>query len=76
MKSDWSKNVNRWRITDTYLCIIAFFGQEGYQTSPKGNQPWVFIERADAEAEIQILWLPDAKNWLNGKGPDAEKDWR
>ena len=22
------------------------------------------------------LWLPDAKNWLIGKGPDAGKDWR
>ena len=23
-----------------------------------------------------ILWPPDAKNWLTGKDPDAEKDWR
>ena len=23
-----------------------------------------------------ILWLPDAKNWLIGKDPDAGKDWR
>ena len=75
MKSDWSKNVNRWRITDTYLRIIAFFGQEGYQTSPKGNQPWVFIERADAEAEAPILWSPGTKSQLIGKDPDAEKDW-
>ena len=22
------------------------------------------------------LWLPDAKNWLIGKNPDAGKDWR
>ena len=22
------------------------------------------------------MWLPDAKNWLNGKDPDAGKDWR
>ena len=22
-----------------------------------------------------ILWLPDAKKWLIGKDPDAEKDW-
>ena len=22
------------------------------------------------------LWLPDAKNWLIGKDPDAGKDWR
>ena len=31
----------------------------------KGNQPWIFIERTDAEAETPILWPPDAKNWLN-----------
>ena len=23
-----------------------------------------------------ILWPPDVKNWLTGKDPDAEKDWR
>ena len=41
---------------------------------PKGNQPWIFIERTDAEAEAPILWLPDVKNWLIGKDPDAGKD--
>ena len=43
---------------------------------PKGDQPWVFIGRADIEAETSILWPPDAKNWLTGKDPDAGKDWR
>ena len=43
---------------------------------PKGNQPWVFIGRTDAEAETPILWPPDMKNWLIGKDPDAGKDWR
>ena len=28
-----------------------------------------------AEAEATILWPPDAKIWLTGKDPDAEKDW-
>ena len=28
------------------------------------------------EAETLILWLPDVKNWLIGKDPDAGKDWR
>ena len=31
---------------------------------PKRNQPWIFFGRTDA------------KNWLIGKDPDAEKDWR
>ena len=43
---------------------------------PKGNQPWMFIGRTDTEAETPILWPPDAKSWLNGKDPDAGKDWR
>ena len=41
---------------------------------PKGDQSWVFIGRADAKAEASIIWLPDAKNWLTGKDPDAGKD--
>ena len=45
-------------------------------SSPKGNQPWIFIGRTDAEAETPILWPPDAKNWLIGKDPDVGKDWR
>ena len=44
--------------------------------NPEGNQPWVFTERTDAEAETLILWPPDVKNWLLGKDPDAGKDWR
>ena len=43
---------------------------------PKGNQSWIFTGRTDAEAEMPILWPPDAKNWLLGKDPDAGKDWR
>ena len=35
--------------------------------SPKGNQPWIFTRRTDAEAEAPILWPPDAKSWLIGK---------
>ena len=42
---------------------------------PKGDQSWIFIGRTDTEAETPILWPPNAKNWLIGKDPDAEKDW-
>ena len=44
--------------------------------NPKGNQPWLFIGRTDAEAETPILWPPDEKNWLIGEDPDAGQDWR
>ena len=44
--------------------------------NPKGNQPWIFIGRTDAEAAAPVLWPPDAKSWLIGKDPDTGKDWR
>ena len=40
---------------------------------PKGNQPWIFIGRTEAEAEAPILWPPDVKSWLIWKDPDAGK---
>ena len=40
---------------------------------PKGDQSWVFIGRTDVEADTSILWLPDSKNWLIWKDPDAGK---
>ena len=43
--------------------------------NPKGNQPWIFIGRTDAEAEAPIVWLPDVKSRLIEKDPDAGKDW-
>ena len=42
--------------------------------SLKGNQPWIFTERTDAEAPM--FWLPDAKSQLLGKDSDAGKDRR
>ena len=38
---------------------------------PKGNQPWIFIGRTDAEAAV--LWPPDAKSQLTGRDPDSGK---
>ena len=32
--------------------------------NPKGNQPWIFFGRTDAEAEASILWPPDVKSPL------------
>ena len=49
---------------------------EGKPVNPKGNQCWIFIGRTDTEAKTPILWPSDVKNWLIGKDPDAEKDWR
>ena len=42
----------------------------------KGNQPWIFIGRTDAEAEAPIHWPPDEKSQLIGKDTDVGKNWR
>ena len=42
----------------------------------KGNQPWIFTGRTDAQAEASVLWPPDAKSWLTGKDPATGKDLR
>ena len=42
--------------------------------NPKGNQPWIFVGKTDAEAEAPILWPSDAQSWLTGKDPYAGKD--
>ena len=42
---------------------------------PKGNQPWIFIGRTDAETEATRLWPHDVKSQLIVKDPDVGKDW-
>ena len=44
--------------------------------NPKGNQPWIFTGRTDAEAEASIFWPPYVNSQLIWKDPDAGKDWR
>ena len=41
--------------------------------NPKGNQPWIFTGRTDAETEAPVFWPPDAKSQLTGKDPNAGK---
>ena len=40
----------------------------------KGNQPGIYIGRTDTEAEVPILWAPDANSQVTGKDSDAWKD--
>ena len=49
-------------------------GKEIKPVHSKGNESWIFIGRTDAEAETPILWLPDGKNWVMWKDPDAGKE--
>ena len=49
--------------------------QEIKPVNLKGNQPWIFIGRTDAEVEPAMLWPPDGKSELTGKNPDPGEDW-
>ena len=76
-KEGWSpKNWNFWVVMLEKTLESHLDCKEIKPVNPKGNQSWIFIGRTDAEAEVPILWPPDAKNWLLRKDPDAGKDWR
>ena len=49
----------------------SFDCKEIKPVNPKTNQPWIFIERTDAEAPI--LWPPDVISQITGKDPDVGK---
>ena len=74
-KKDWAlKNWCFWIVVLEKTLESSLDSKEIKPVNPKGNQPWKFIGRTDAEAEIPILWPSDAKSWLNGKDPDAAKE--
>ena len=50
-------------------------GKEIQSVHPKGNQPWIFIGRTDAEVEGPVFWSPDVKGQFIENDPDAGKDW-
>ena len=72
------KNWCLWTVALEKTLESPLDGKEIKWIKSKGNQPWIFIGRTDAdvEAEAAILWPPDAKSRLMGKDPDAGKDWR
>ena len=48
-------------ISGHYYCYFTD-SKEIKPVHPKGNQPWIFIGRTDAEAEASIFWPPDMKS--------------
>ena len=64
------KQVEHWR-TDAFklwcwrrLLRVPWTLKEIKPVNPKGNQPWIFIGRIDAEGEVPILWPLVRKYWL------------
>ena len=70
------KNLCFWTVVLEKTLESPLDSKEIQPVYPKGNQSWIFFGRTDAEVETPIFWSPDVKNWLIGKDPDAEKDWR
>ena len=46
-----------------------FESKEIKTINPNGNHPWIYIGRTEAEAQVTILWPPDAKRQLIEKTP-------
>jgi len=61
-----------WALKNQYFLIVVLektlespWGCKDIKpVSPRGNQPWIFIERTDAEAETPILRPPDVADSL------------
>ena len=76
-KEGWAlKNWCFWTVVLEKTLERPLDSKEIKLVNPKGNQPWIFIGRTDAEAETPVLWLPDMKSQLIGKDPGAGKDCR
>ena len=76
-KESWApKNWCFWTVVLEKTLESPLNCKEIQPVHPKGDHSWVLIGRTDVEAETRIIWLPDMKNWLTGKDPDAGKDWR
>ena len=62
-------------VTFVYIYVYFLGSKEIKPINPTGNQPRIFNERIDAEAEVPLFWPPDVKSRLIGKDPDTGKDW-
>ena len=76
-KKGWMpRNWCLWTLVLPKTLKIQLDSKEIKPVNPKANQPWIFTERAYAEAEVPILGPPGVNSWLIGKHSGAGKDWR
>ena len=66
-----------WALKNWFWTVVLEKSWEplGLQGDSKGNPYLILIGRTGAEAEVPILWPPDAKSWLIRKDLDSGKDW-
>ena len=67
-KESWAlKNWWLWTVVLEKTCECPFHSKE---IKPiQGNQPWIFIGKADAEAEALLLWPQDMEKLTHWKRP-------
>ena len=70
------KNWYFWSVVLEKTLVSPVDSKKIQPVHPKENYSWIFIGGTDVEAETQIFWPLDAKNWLIWKDPDAGKDWK
>jgi len=76
-KEGWAlKNWCFWTVVLAKTLESPLDSKEIKSVNPKGNQPWIFTGRTNAEAEAPILWPCDGKIRLIGKDYDTGKHWR
>ena len=74
-KEDWAQN---WCLLTVVLEKTPESPLGSKEIKPvnlKGDQPWIFTERTDAEVEAPVLWSSDANRGLIEIVPHAGKDW-
>ena len=58
MLKNWCFWITVWEKT----CESPLDCKEVQPMNPKGNEPWIFFGKTDAEAKAPILWPPDVKS--------------
>ena len=58
------------------LLRVPWTARKSNQSILKEISPECSLEGLMLQLKLLILWLPDVKNWLIRKDPDARKDWR
>ena len=73
-KESWSlKNWCLWTVVLEKTLESPLDSKEIKPVNLKGNQPWIFTGRTDAEG--RVFWSSDVNRQLIGKVPDSGKDW-
>ena len=75
-KEGWvSKNWCFWIVVLERTFESFLSTNEFKPVNPKGNQPWIFFRKTDADVEAPVVCPPDVKSELIGKEPAQGKSF-